>query len=146
MKDESPSALIAIPSGVATKHRLGALSIYAIRASGSDFRKLAKKPSHCLGSPKWSPDGKRVLYYEMTRDTWGTHRPESLKAWLPNWSPLVPRLGLIEHTSGAGLETFPRGLSKGTIAYLLGYMANEKLDHLAGNTTVSAARSSHSPE
>jgi Tol biopolymer transport system component len=44
------------------------LSVYVIRPNGSDFRQLATKPGYCLGSPKWSPDGKRVVYYEMTRE------------------------------------------------------------------------------
>jgi hypothetical protein len=29
----------------------------------------------CLGSPKWSLDGKRVVFYEFTEDTWGARRP-----------------------------------------------------------------------
>jgi Tol biopolymer transport system component len=52
------------------------LSVYVIRADGSGFRRIAAKPGYCLGSPKWSPDGKRVVFYEMTtEDTWGARRP-----------------------------------------------------------------------
>ena len=52
------------------------LSIYVIRADGQGFRRIASKPGYCLGSPKWSPDGKRVVFYEMTtEDTWGARRP-----------------------------------------------------------------------
>jgi Tol biopolymer transport system component len=56
-----------------------ALSIYAIRPNGSDFKTVATKSGYCLGSPKWSPDGKRIVYYEMTlQETWNARRPERL--------------------------------------------------------------------
>jgi Tol biopolymer transport system component len=52
------------------------LSVYVIRADGSGFRRIASKPGYCLGSPKWSPHGRRVVFYEMaTEDTWGARRP-----------------------------------------------------------------------
>ncbi|MGC3963993.1 MAG: hypothetical protein QM803_11885 [Rhodocyclaceae bacterium] len=40
------------------------LSIYIVRADGTGFRKVASRPDYCLGSPKWSPDGKRIVFYE----------------------------------------------------------------------------------
>ncbi|MHB8286672.1 MAG: TolB family protein, partial [Caulobacteraceae bacterium] len=53
------------------------LSIYVIRPDGGGFRRVATKPGHCLGSPKWSADGKRIVFYEIeTEHTWGAHRPE----------------------------------------------------------------------
>ncbi len=52
------------------------LSIYVIRADGHGFRRIASKPGYCLGSPRWSPDGRRVVFYEMTtEETWGARRP-----------------------------------------------------------------------
>ena len=52
------------------------LSIYIIRPDGGGFRRIASKPGYCLGSPKWSPDGRRVVFYELTtEDTWGARRP-----------------------------------------------------------------------
>lgn len=51
-------------------------SIYAIRSDGSDFRIVANKSGYALGSPKWSFDGSRIVYYEMTRqNTWFVHQP-----------------------------------------------------------------------
>ncbi|KAF2193134.1 tricorn protease N-terminal domain-containing protein [Zopfia rhizophila CBS 207.26] len=50
------------------------LSIYAIRPDGTDFRKIVSQDEYCLGAPKWSPDGKRIIYYEISReDTYNAH-------------------------------------------------------------------------
>ncbi|KAJ5448074.1 WD40-like Beta Propeller [Penicillium cf. griseofulvum] len=55
------------------------LGIYIIRPDGSGLRRVANRTSHCLGSPKWSPDGKCLIFYEMTRnETWDAHRPETV--------------------------------------------------------------------
>ena len=52
------------------------LSIYVIRANGEGFRRVASKPTFSLGSPRWSLDGRRVVFYEVTtEDTWGARRP-----------------------------------------------------------------------
>ena len=124
------------------------LSIYVIRANGSDFRQLATKSEYCLGSPKWSPDGKRVIYYELTTEnTWGAHRPESLQSVSSQLVSVDFETGTdrVEHTSGAGLKMFPQWLANGTIAYLLKNTANEGLGYITGNTTMAIPRSIRSP-
>lgn len=56
------------------------LSIYIIRADGSGgLRKVASRTGHCLGSPKWSPDGQRIVFYEtQTEYTYWVLRPDLL--------------------------------------------------------------------
>lgn len=50
------------------------LGVYVVRADGSDFRKVISRKYHCLGSPKWSPDGLRLVYYNMTTEgTYAAH-------------------------------------------------------------------------
>ncbi|KAH6651465.1 hypothetical protein BKA67DRAFT_660277 [Truncatella angustata] len=50
------------------------LSLYVIRPDGTDFRKVVGQPGHCLGSPSWSPDGTRLVYYNLTtEDTYNAH-------------------------------------------------------------------------
>jgi Tol biopolymer transport system component len=98
------------------------LSIYVIRPDGTGFRKLASKAGYCLGSPSWSPDGKRVAFYEITSEgTWGAHRPE----WIGRVGSQIVSVDFatgqdrIEHTSGPGLRLFPHWLAGDNIGYLI---------------------------
>ena len=50
------------------------LRVYLVKPDGSGLRKISQD-GVCSGSPKWSPDGKKVIFYEMTvEDT--LERPE----------------------------------------------------------------------
>ena len=95
------------------------LSIYVIRADGRDFRRVASKPGYCLGSPKWSPDGKRVIYYEITTEqTWGARRPELIATVESQICSVDVATGeRLVHTSGPGLKVFPQFLTLTEIAY-----------------------------
>ncbi|GJC86480.1 tol-pal system protein TolB [Colletotrichum liriopes] len=116
------------------------LSIYVIRPDGTDFRQIATKSGYCLGSPKWSPDGKRVLYYEVTTEnTWGAHRPESVASVTSQIVSVDFETGTdrVEHTSGSGLKMFPQWLSGGNtgtnnIAYLIKGGDNEGFNYTSG--------------
>jgi Tol biopolymer transport system component len=78
------------------------LSIYVVRADGSEFRRIASKPGYCLGSPKWSPDGKHVAFYEMTTEgTWGARRPNLVANVTSQIVSVDVATGeRVEHTSG----------------------------------------------
>ena len=80
------------------------LSIYVIGADGQGFRRIASKPGYSLGSPKWSPDGKRVVFYEMTtEDTWGARRPNLVAKVVSQIVSVDVATGeRVEHTSGPG--------------------------------------------
>jgi len=110
------------------------LSIYIIRADGSDFRKVASKPGYCLGSPKWSPDGKRIVFYEMTVEaTWGARRPNYVgQAFSQIVSVDIANGARIEHTSGTDLKLQPQFISNSEIAYLIKYGPNEGLAYTSG--------------
>ena len=105
------------------------LSIYVSRPDGSGFKQIAAKPGYCLGSPKWSPDGKRIVFYEITTEgTWGAHRPE----WIGRVASQIVSVdvatnGRVEHTSGPGLKVAPSFLSQQEIAYLIKGGADEGL-------------------
>lgn len=96
------------------------LSIYVIGADGRNFRRIASRPGFCLGSPKWSPDGRRVAFYEMTtEDTWGARRPEGVaKVTSQIMSVDVATGKRVAHTSGPGLKLHPQFLDAEVIGYL----------------------------
>lgn len=95
------------------------LSIYVIRPDGTGFRRVASRPAHCLGSPKWSPDGRRIVYYETQREyTYWVLRPDLLlKIDSQIVSVDVASGARTEHTSGPGFKISPQYLSNGEIVY-----------------------------
>jgi Tol biopolymer transport system component len=96
-----------------------ALSIYVIRADGHGFRSVASRPEYCMGSPKWSPDGKRVVFYETTvEETWGARRPEAIAKVVSQIVSVDVASGArIEHTSEPGFKVFPQFLNAKDVAY-----------------------------
>lgn len=50
------------------------LSLYVVKPDGTEFRKVVGQPGYCLGSPQWSSDGSRLVYYNLTtEDTYNAH-------------------------------------------------------------------------
>lgn len=111
------------------------LSIYIIRPDGSGFRKVVSKPGYCLGSPQWSPDGKRIVFYEMTVEaTWGARRPNYVgKAYSQIVSvDVATGKDRVEHTTGTDLKLQPQYISNTEIGYLIKYGPNEGLAYTSG--------------
>ncbi|CAG8132516.1 unnamed protein product [Penicillium nalgiovense] len=123
------------------------LSIYAIRPNGSDFRSVVSKPGYCLGSPKWSLDGERILFYEMTREnTWNAHRPESIDFANSILVSVESTTGADRRVEaeGAGVKIFPQYISDSTVAYFAKGAGIEGFHTTAGgyvNTSSEVIRS-----
>jgi Tol biopolymer transport system component len=127
------------------------LSIYVIRADGQGFdgqgfdgqafRRIASKPGYCLGSPKWSRDGRRVIFYEITtEETWGARRPNLVASVVSQIVSVDVMTGeRVEHTSGAGLKLAPQQLGATEIAYLRKGGADEGLATTSGRLGFKAA-------
>ncbi|CAI7600374.1 unnamed protein product [Penicillium viridicatum] len=123
------------------------LSIYAIRPNGTDFRRVVSKSGYCLGSPKWSPNGERIIFYEMTREnTWNAHRPESLDSANSTLVSVKFATGADRRVEvqGAGVKIFPQYLPNNTVAYFGKGSGIEGFHTTAGgyiNTTSEVIRS-----
>ncbi|KAJ5614985.1 hypothetical protein N7537_000099 [Penicillium hordei] len=123
------------------------LSIYAIRPNGSDFRRVASKTGYSLGSPKWSPNGERIIFYEMTREnTWNAHRPESIDSANSTLVSVKFTTGADRRVEvqGTGVKIFPQYLPNSTVAYFGKGSGIEGFHTTAGgyvNTTSEVIRS-----
>ncbi|HEY4079307.1 MAG TPA: hypothetical protein VGM81_01310 [Burkholderiaceae bacterium] len=95
------------------------LGIYILRVDGTGFRQIAGKPTWCTGSPKWSPDGKRVVFYETLAEyTFWALRPDLLPQTESQIVSVDVATGArIEHTSGPGMKIGPQYLSMDEIVY-----------------------------
>lgn len=87
------------------------LGIWVMRADGSDQRRVMHQKDWTYGSPKWSPDGTRLVFYSMHREhTWGSRRPE----WIGRVKSEIVSVdaftgeNLIQHTDGPDLKLCPQ--------------------------------------
>ena len=96
------------------------LSIYIVHPDGSGLCRISK-PGICAGSPKWSPDGKSVLFYEIpAEDTWNARRPNLAKKATSQIVSVDLMTGKkTDITSGPSLKLVPQFLKNGKIGYLV---------------------------
>lgn len=122
------------------------LSICVIRPDGSGLCQIATRKDWSLGSPKWSPDGKRLVYYEMTREnTWNSHRPESIMSANSSLVSVDFDTGSDRRVEmqGAGVKIFPQYLSQDNIGYFYKGGTKEGIYTTSGmyvNTTSATMR------
>ena len=97
---------------------LQAVSVYLIQIDGTGLRKLTTDPSIAAGSPRFSADGKQVVFYEMpVRDTYDVRSPEKKVDSRIVSMDLATGARTIQ-VSGPGLNLSPQFAGPNRIAYL----------------------------
>lgn len=96
------------------------LQIYIVHPDGSGLKQITT-PGVCDGSPRWSADGREVIFYELPVEaTWAARRPNSFgKATAQLVSINIDNGKRTEHTTGPGLKLEPQFLPSGKIGYLV---------------------------
>jgi Tol biopolymer transport system component len=95
------------------------LSIYIIHPDGTGLRRLTEA-GFADGSPKWSPDSKRVAFYELP-----TARTFAARVYAQGMvTSQIISVDIVSgarktETSGSGLKVAPQYLSADRIAYLI---------------------------
>jgi len=97
-----------------------AASTYVMRVDGQGLRKLSLA-DQLAGSPKWSADGKRVVFYELA--VADTYRARELSEQ-PKLESRIVSIDVatgarIEHVSGPGLKLSPQFLGPDRVGYLV---------------------------
>lgn len=97
---------------------LQSLSVYVIRPDGSDLRRVTRGRG-VAGSPRWSPDGKRIYYYETTElGAWYAEFGYEPRGSTQIVSIDVAEGSVIQHTTGDGVRLAPNPLPRGALGYL----------------------------
>jgi Tol biopolymer transport system component len=94
---------------------LQSTGVYLIRPDGRDLRRLTRKDG-VAGSPSWSADGQRVLFYET----------DEVGAYLAKNGRARPEIASIDvmtgertvHTASNETKLSPHSLSEGRIGYI----------------------------
>jgi len=95
------------------------LSIYVIQPDGQGLRRLTSA-GVTAGSPRWSPDGKRIVFYELpTALTFAARIAAQGRVTSQIVSIDVAPGTRTQHTSGPGLKVSPQFLSADRIGYLV---------------------------
>jgi Tol biopolymer transport system component len=97
-----------------------AASVYVIDADGRNLRKLPSREGQLAGSPKWSSDGARIVFYELAAAD--TFRARGLGAQSTIESRIVSvdvaTGARAEHAAGPGLKLSPQFLGSNRIGFL----------------------------
>jgi Tol biopolymer transport system component len=109
-------------------------SIYLIRPNGQGLRRLTPG-DRFAGSPQWSPDAKRIVFYEM--NVVDTHKARGGQQSQAEVESQIVSIDIEtgnrhEHTSGPGLKVSPQFLGGDRIGYLVKAGPNPGIAYTTG--------------
>jgi Tol biopolymer transport system component len=118
------------------------LRVYLVKTDGSGLRKISQD-GVCSGSPSWSPDGKKVVFYEMSvEDTWNARTSfGAARATSQIVSVDVNSGERTVQTTGAGLKLLPQYASADNIGFLAKAGDNEGIGYTDGTAIKANLRS-----
>ncbi len=116
------------------------LGIYVIPSGGGELRRITTRSDYSAGSPRWSPDGRRLAFYELSvLDSWNARIAHlAIRATSQIVSVDVASGERIQHTNGPGLKLFPQFLSSQEIAYQVRAGGEPGLYFTSGKPAVKA--------
>jgi len=109
-----------------------AASIYLIQPDGNGLRQLTTNPEMMAGSPKWSSDGREIVFYELpVRDTFRARNGGGTSSIVSIDLATGER---IVHARGPGLKVSPQFVAPDRIAYLTKSRGSATLTFTTGET------------
>ena len=93
--------------------------LYVVRHDGTGLRAITQGAG-VIGTPSWSADGKRIIYYETDEiASWYARNGDGANGETQIISIDVATGSTKQHTSGAGVRLWPRVFADGSVAFLV---------------------------
>lgn len=109
-------------------------ALYTVRADGTSLRRLTELGGYA-GSPQWSADGRRIVFYRSTpRDVYPGRFGRNRPALSQIVSMDLASGAVHEYTSGPGLKVAPHWLPDGEIGFLQKFGDAKGLAFVSGKT------------
>lgn len=106
-----------MPHAAGQWEHLRATSVYTIRPDGGGLKQITTDPEMTAGSPQWSADGTRLVFYELpVRDTFIARAGRRGNSKIVSVD--VATGARTDHTPGPGLHVSPQFVGLDRIAYL----------------------------
>jgi Tol biopolymer transport system component len=110
---------MGFPHAAGQWEHLQGLNIFIIRPDGTGLKQITSSSEVASGSPKWSPDGKRLVFYELpVKDTFAVRGGGAARVTSRIVSVDVSSGARTVHVDGGSLNLSPQYVGADRIAFL----------------------------